>query len=418
MQPQQEESQTNNVDPKCLPDNYGWHVRAVPVLRRAIGPLCLLTLCAILIAGLWPFRAPPNEVTWIEAENGVRFGAHGTLLSTSTFPISSKDDGGAIEIWIRPAKIWTTGAILVFYSAEKKREFSIIQDYADLLITTNAISVGAENGQEQLRVKDVFRDREAFITLTSDERKALVYVDGRLATVASSFALSGKDLSGQLIVANAPLRDWSWSGDLKGLAIYPRTLSSTEAQRHYQGWVVDGTPLPEKSAMPVAVYLFNEHSGKVVANVVSSATNLKIPERFALVDQLRFESPLSEFRHDRSYVKDAFINVLGFVPLGFVCGLYFGTVRQSRRAVLITVLIGAAISLAIEYFQSYLPTRFSGVTDIITNTAGTWIGVMLSNKVGLFAPRYWAEQFYVQPSKPLKSSVLLGSKSRLGDACR
>jgi len=386
MQPQQEESQTNNVDPKCLPDNYGWHVRAVPVLRRAIGPLCLLTLCAILIAGLWPFRAPPNEVTWIQGENGVRFGAHGTLLSTSTFPIINGDDGGTIEIWVRPAKIWTTGAILVFYNTKTMRELSIAQDDADLLIATSVTGVGAKDSRDQLRVKDVFRKREIFITLTSDGRKTLVYIDGRLATVARTFAVSSNDLSGQLIVANAPLRDWSWSGDLKGLAIYSCTLNSTETQRHYQGWVVDGTPLPEKTAMPVAVYLFNEHSGKVVANVVSSATNLKIPERFALVDQLRFESPISEFRHDRSYVKDACINVLGFVPLGFVCGFYFGTVRQSRRAALITVLIGAAISLAIEYFQSYLPTRFSGVTDIITNTAGTWIGLMLWNMVERFAP--------------------------------
>jgi len=107
-----------------------------------------------------------------------------------------------------------------------------------------------------------------------------------------------------------------------------------------------------------------------------------------VVDQLLFESPISEFRHDKSYLKDAFINVVGFVPLGFVCGLYFRTVRQARRTALITIVIGATVSIAIEYFQSYLPTRFSGITDIITNTVGTWIGVMVCNLVAPLASRY------------------------------
>ena len=387
MQPQPEKSATGNETTKCQLAACTWRGRAMSALPRSIGPLCLLTLSAILVAGLWPFRAPQNEVTWIQGENGIRFGAHGTLLSTTTFPMSRGDESATIEIWIKPAKIWTSGSIVTFYDAKTLRELSIAQNDTDLLLVARGAR-GDKHSQEQLRVENVFRKREAFITITSDGRTTSVYIDGRLATFAPNFAVSSKDLSGQLIVAVAPLRDWSWSGDLKGLAIYNGVLSSTEAQQQYQGWVVDGTPLPEKSAVPVAMYLFNEHSGRVVANVISSATNLKILERFALVDQLRFESPISEFRHDSTYLKDAFINVLGFVPLGFVCGVYFKTVRKARWGALVTVLIGAATSLAIEYFQSYLPTRFSGVTDIITNTAGTWIGVMLCNLVVPLAFRY------------------------------
>ena len=69
-------------------------------------------------------------------------------------------------------------------------------------------------------------------------------------------------------------------------------------------------------------------------------------------------------------------NIVGFVPFGCCFYIYFSLVRQTKRAALATVILGSTVSLTIEVLQTFLPTRASGVVDLITNTIGTYIGVL------------------------------------------
>ncbi len=50
---------------------------------------------------------------------------------------------------------------------------------------------------------------------------------------------------------------------------------------------------------------------------------------------------------------------------------------RGKGAALAAVITGVATSFVIEYFQSYLPTRYSGTTDLITNSIGTCLGVAM-----------------------------------------
>jgi VanZ family protein len=366
--------------------------------RRAIGPLCLLLVSATLTAGLWPFCVPRNQVTWIPGENGLRFGEHGTALSWSTLPVLHRNTGCSLELWVKPAMVWTTGTVLTLYNPQSRREFSIEQDLTGLVLR---VQIGRGHGveaQKQLWVRDVFRKQHPFITVASDGVKTTIYLDGQLATVAQGFGLSSEDLAGQVILANSAFNDNSWQGEVNGLAIYRKELNSTEAQREYGSWVDNGGPAPEQAEGAVALYTFREHSGNVVSNTISSQTNLHIPRQFLVVDKLRFESPWSELHGKGSYLNNAIINIAGLVPLGFILGVYFTQVRPVRRATLVTVIIGATVSLAIEYFQSFLPTRYSGVTDLITNTAGAWIGVTLSMRWASLARSLLARGSGEQPS--------------------
>src|SRR5262249_26222314 len=109
--------------------------------------------------------------------------------------------------------------------------------------------------------------------------------------------------------------------------------------------------------------------------LVTSGPDLVIPERFVLVDQPMLQSPWTELRWTWGYLRDVMVNIAGFIPLGFflyACWLE----RQWPQPMIAAVLICTATSLAIELIQAYLPTRNSGVTDLFTNTFGTYLGAM------------------------------------------
>ena len=110
---------------------------------------------------------------------------------------------------------------------------------------------------------------------------------------------------------------------------------------------------------------------------VEPGVDLQIPARYMVVDKKFLEPVWEEFSWSREYASAALKNIVGFLPVGFVFFAYLSGVRGIRRAALVTVLLGALISLTIEVLQGFLPNRDSGTTDLITNTLGTWLGVLL-----------------------------------------
>jgi glycopeptide antibiotics resistance protein len=84
-----------------------------------------------------------------------------------------------------------------------------------------------------------------------------------------------------------------------------------------------------------------------------------------------------------SDLDDIAINILGFMPFGFIVYRYRRLAKPDGRAwnVVWAVCAGATISLAIELTQVWLPNRYSSATDLLTNTLGTFLGALLAGKV-------------------------------------
>ncbi|MGA2539372.1 MAG: VanZ family protein, partial [Terracidiphilus sp.] len=289
------------------------------------------------------------------------------------------DDSCSLEIWLKPSRIDSRagGIILAFYLPESRVvPFALRQFRGGLVLEHNNQDTSGK--KTEIYVGDVLNVQKAvLVTITSSEAGTATYADGRLVKRVANFAISSQDLTGQFVIGNAPTTAYSWSGQLKGLAIYNRELSAAEVSQSFVGWTNGVQPDSAKGQAVVARYRFDEGQGNVVRNEVDPSTNLLIPQRFFVLDEQFLERPWDEYRSGWRYWKDVAVNVVGFIPLGFCFYAYFSKVRKVEHPAALTITLGFAVSLTIEVLQAFLPTRDSGMTDLITNTFGTAVGVMV-----------------------------------------
>jgi hypothetical protein len=373
--------------------------------QRALGPICFCILCGILYAGLNPFTAqPPNEVSWAAEPVGLRFGDYGMIKSSGPIRSAESQFEGpcSIEILIQPGAVPDSNTILAFYTTDYLVPFSVRQ-WGDSVELRREVHASHQLSKpEVMGVDHIFRKGLlSLISVTSDTRQTSIYVDGTLADTTPNFHLSNVDLTGELEMANSPVANDSWSGILRGVALYDRPLNASQALDHYRAWISEGRPGSGRLEGTIALYLFKEGKGKLIHNEIPSGPNLYVPEHYGYHGQPLLVPPWKEFQFTSGYAKDILINVAGFVPLGFFFCAYFSAKRWISHPALATILLGGAISLTIEIIQAYLPTRDSGMTDVITNTLGTGVGVwlygcdmvrVLLERLGILVP--------VEPSQP------------------
>jgi glycopeptide antibiotics resistance protein len=73
-------------------------------------------------------------------------------------------------------------------------------------------------------------------------------------------------------------------------------------------------------------------------------------------------------------------NVLLFLPWGFLTFILFYTVeRPTLQTYVLTTLLGLSLTLSIEAYQYFLPSRVADINDVIWNSAGTVLGALLGH---------------------------------------
>jgi glycopeptide antibiotics resistance protein len=88
----------------------------------------------------------------------------------------------------------------------------------------------------------------------------------------------------------------------------------------------------------------------------------------------------------RSGRADLLGNVLLFGPLGFFLALTPIALRSGRARWFALTGLGCGLSFAVETLQLFSPYRFTQTTDLVTNTVGTLLGVVLA---GIWGQRLW-----------------------------
>src|ERR1700692_1646045 len=198
--------------------NQGAHVRP----RTIIG-LCVVVLAIILVAGLWPFYSPKNDVAWLANENGIRIGNHGCLMSSERFRAQdSADDGsGSLELWIKPDRAAKGRRTILAFEGpgDDATSFSIQQDGSALILQRkNADEHGTLHTAESASMGSLAGESRIGLTITLGPHDTNVYRNGVL--VATSH-ISGKpkpSFGGRLVLGSAMNVGGKWRGLGFGLA--------------------------------------------------------------------------------------------------------------------------------------------------------------------------------------------------------
>lgn len=360
--------------------------------RRFVGILFLLLTAGLLFAGLWPFDpSPKNRAYWLPNEGGLYFDGHrdrwklsvGGIAYTpaglrSVKPTSSEKGSFTIEIVLRPAVEVSSGVpYIVGFSDDSGNEaFYLGQWKQSLIVRWYTLDQSGKRWIKEIGVRDaLIKGKTQQVTLVSNRTACNIYVNARLAKNFQDVALVGERESIRgysVILGNSEDAKSSWTGRILALKVYERALSESEIAQDLSG--------PAKIAPSeglVAAYAFDKSHSTSIPDLSGNMNTLTVPERVALTNSI-LAWPDWRNQKDSSPAKDIVVNILGFVPFGFLFALWRVQAYPPRRwrSYLFAVLIGAFISLVIEVGQAFIPARDSNMMDLISNTVGTAIGAV------------------------------------------
>jgi len=355
------------------------------------GWLSLTLVAGYFVAGLWPFNfCPPNRVTWLSDRPGLQFAPYGLAYdptSLTAVPGSGTPGGTAahftVELWLtaQPEPASDVFDILTIHNPRLAFDFVIGQWKQDLLLRATV-----QTGQPTGKIPEAGLDnaipagRAGFFTIRGDTAGVVFYRDGSAAGHFPQFVLNAESLDGQLILGNEASGKSSWTGRLLGLAFYNRALDTTEITRHYLIWMQGHAQQLTKTPGLTALYLFNEGAGQLIQDSSGNHHDVIIPAIFGPVQRDLLIPPWKDLSYYQPDYSDIFVNILGFIPFGF-CFFLHRHLREPRQRManaLLVILSGMMVSLTIEVIQAWLPNRVSSMTDFLTNTTGTLLGIVLA----------------------------------------
>ena len=145
------------------------------------------------------------------------------------------------------------------------------------------------------------------------------------------------------------------------------------------------------------VFIFAFYSMAVFSAVgIPTAYTLRVEFSFNLIPLIDISSSPVE------YIKNTILNILLFIPMGFLLPAIWKEYRPIKK----TVLMGLSVSVIIELLQIFT-FRLTDIDDLITNTLGTFLGYYCG-KMLLVSNHHFKWWFIISPKKGCLRARLKG----------
>lgn len=323
--------------------------------------------CIVVLAmTLYPFSFFPANALDTARPDGVHFGTPSIMIAEpGSRPLPP---AGTFTLLFRITPMEShdgqLSTLVTNSTAPSDRNFSVHQAGRSLLFRMR------NGGITDLYTTPVVRaGRPAWYALVYDGTMLRWYVDGvvnserhigvidRTAWNAAYPLVAGSEANGY----------HQWNGVFHHFAVYDRPLN-------------DGAPAVSGGGSPPDVprleFRFGGLEGAMVRSTGTDTTVVMRGEGlYAPFRRTFLLESTTEWWKRRILFRDVFANIALFIPFGFLAGMLamIRRVRPARSGSVITAA-GLLFSLGIEALQSFVPGRFSSLSDVVSNTAGAFIG--------------------------------------------
>jgi len=349
--------------------------------------LAIAILLGVLFFGLRPKGiAATNGANWISERPGIRFNKKG-IAYTDPFVESIEEgisdlNGFSIIIAFKPESFHEEGFnfILSIHNG-KNCDQLLVGQWRSHIIIMNGDDYPYKRKTHRITANIFFpTPRITFLTVSTCKEGTKVYIGSQLAKTNSDLILKiPKGDKTRLILGNSVYGKHSWNGEIYGLAFYDYPLNANETVFHTKRWHKDQNLSFTEKNKPAVLYLFDEKRGKRAFDHGEGKLHLEIPPRMHALEKIILSPPWIGLKLNRNCFIDIILNIIGFIPLGFVLSATLIEINgtSKKRVVLMTVALCFIISLTIEIVQAWVPFRFSSMLDLMSNTSGSLIGALI-----------------------------------------
>lgn len=359
-------------------------VNKEPLSLRFLLAAFFLILAGMIFLGLYPFNFfPPNGVRWLPNKPGLYFDGAGIAYTDRRESISIKK-ALSIELLLRErpdSKNWGPREIFSFYDGAHSPSLLVGQRSGRIFIYSRFEKNEGHKWYRRFRTKHRFpRGTAHLVTITFDKKEKAIYLDGQLSDRKNVKLKDGThiEFSGSFLLGNSYSGNNGWMGEIQGLAIYNRILLPDEIVTHRRDISKKGMIGLAETPGCSALYPFDEREGNTAKSISNKPRPFTIPVSMHALPLTILSLPYNDMRSHGVDKADFLENIVFFVPFGILLtAIMLKKYRNSYFSIFLTVtLAGALLSIGIEASQLFLPTRYSGMADIVSNILGNGFGML------------------------------------------
>lgn len=351
--------------------------------RSLLASVFLVTLWAGLDPKEYRFR---NEVEPAVAVAGLRFGHFGRVHTepflTRELAESLNHSGFTIDlVFVSPSGPVSGFPVLAALHAGQDRTQLLVGMWRRHVIVMQGDDFAHRLLLPRLTADtSTMADQAALLTVVSAPDATRLYLNGRQvdASPALRLRIPVEPSPARLVLGNSVGASQPWTGDIGLFSLLPRACDESEVADRYTRWRANGERALPESSRPLLLYHLAEARAGRIPNRGAVGEPLQIPDRLYALGNRALAGPIAMDFRDRLMVRDAILNLIGFVPLGFAFSMALSP-RIHRRSTLVgfSVAAGLGLSLLIELSQTCIPTRDSSLRDLLLNGAGAALGAAL-----------------------------------------